>query len=222
MSDDHQSWFVRSRLRILALALVAGLLGFSVTLLAMREGPAKSEVLPVEAAGPKEPPQGFDQALRDIKATVTTDEATQRFTGQLGDFLVFNDGRRPPASDPCNLASTAESPLPSELNISGMYEQGVCPDGRVLNVYSTLGSRRYFRGGMPEVFADAPKDRLVLMEVDGHLGLAVKPVPDFRPWVLYVIQRPDTGSKPGILITVVVPRGGLNQALSNARAILSQ
>lgn len=182
-------------------------------------------VIPAATWGPGPPsPEMVATFVANLNRQVQEDRQKPRFTGALGDFVIVSSWEGFDTSLPCAVAFAGpHSPIAftaSELNLPETYEQAVCADGTVVIAYGAAGRRSYFSGAAM-VTADAPRERLKLVDVDGRPGLLVEPptpVPS-PPWTLFVIQRAPGGGNPGILL-VVTSRDGQLDAIERASAVL--
>lgn len=198
---------------------------FLATRCALDRTPAQ-EVAPISepaiAAAPTVAPQNVEDFRREAERQGEEDIQKPRFVGRLGEFTVALPGEAR-QQVPCE-ATTSKSRdfSPSELNLPGMGEQAICVDGTVVGVCAdAIGCRQYFLG-VPQVAAAAPSDRLQTFDIDGRPALAVRPTQDFREWVVYVIQRAPSETKPGILLQVIAHEGGLQKAVEMARSLMVQ
>lgn len=168
-------------------------------------------------------PEDLERMRAELQRAADEDKLKPRFFGPLGEFVVvppnehFGEGL-PCAPDPSRPESSEL--LPSELNVPDTQQQLVCADGTVVRVYGGRVARAYFIG-QPRVPADAPKERLVLTDVDGRPALAIRAVNEGFGWILYVVQREPDGRTPGIVVNVEAFEGGLEAAREAARSILS-
>ncbi len=183
-------------------------------------GPAPESA--IAAPAPTISPAEFAKFVADLQRRSDEEQKKPRFYGVIGDFLVVAPGEKRQES-PCPVTTSHGSGIrPSELNLPGMSEQAVCADGTVVAVCGDPGCREYFLG-RAQVVADAPRERLHLLEVDGRPALGIEPpVPEFSDWGLYVIQRAPAGGRPGIVIQVLGPSGGVEAAIERARTIMSR
>ncbi len=168
---------------------------------------------------------------REYGRAWSQDAARPRFTGRIGDFLVFSQleiarrGEAPPEVTIYDCAGGAIVPLSDSLRReelwSDVFEQGgagwSCPGQGVMLISngprhgeeppavdgSSLG-RRYVWWVPVPIVLDAPRDQLELVTVEGHAGLLERPI-EGSPYAhasLTVIERYPEGDRPGILVTV--------------------
>jgi hypothetical protein len=108
--------------------------------------------------------------------------------------------------------------LPSELNKSGLREQGVCNDTEVFSTYGDV-RRNYFRD-TPKMHFDVNREYLRYVEVDGH-GVLLRLSPGIMgPVYAAVVQRWPDGDKPGILIALMA--GDRAEAIAGIRRALAE
>lgn len=216
---------MRRVLAIFVLLIGLGLGAFLATRLALDKTPASElapESDPALAALPTVSPADIEEFRQEAERQSREDLQKPRFQGALDAFVVVQPGQARQQA-PCEaVRSRSRDFEPSELNLPGMGEQAICQDGTVVGVCSDgLGCRQYFFG-VPQVVANAPRDRLETFELDGRPALAVRPIPDFREWTIYVIQRAPSASKPGILLQVIASEGGFQKAVDTARSLMVQ
>ena len=166
-------------------------------------------------------PEAQQPLIDRIQDTLDEDAAKGRFTGELGDFVVYQTVRPEVefAICPATIPVTDPAVLKNhELWSDALGPTGIgwaCPDGEIVGVNNEgLESRPGFMSlrkvyfntlGVP-VIRDAPRDRLELIEVEGHpailtRGLDVSPLPHATA-SLAVIERFPEGDVPGIAVFV--------------------
>ncbi|HXF50641.1 MAG TPA: hypothetical protein VNM43_03040 [Dehalococcoidia bacterium] len=158
------------------------------------------------------------------------DAAKPRFTGQIGDFLVFSQlelSQRGDVPAEARIFDCPSTPVPLSDSLrrqelwSDVFEQGgtgwSCPGQGVVLISNgpqhgeqtppgdgSRLARGYFRSLPVPVILDAPRDRLELVTVEGHPGLLERP-PEGLPYGkanLIVIERYPKGDTLGIFVEV--------------------
>jgi len=171
-----------------------------------------------------------DETLASKVEKVMAEEAAKpRFSGQFGDFEVFSGGELPEkarlfaCADGAAMAQVDrnETTLRSSELWSAVFdvEEGAewaCPGAGVILVNNqglegetgdgegAAKIRGYFTSLPVPVLRNAPRDRLELVQVNGHPGLLENPI-DGYPYGLanlVVIERYPDGQKPGIVLFV--------------------
>jgi hypothetical protein len=192
----------------------------------------------VEAAATETP---LPASLEDVETLVAELNAISqaegekpRFDGELGDFIVVA-GDVSPDNYPCNGAREVEVPPDSELfytlpggqNWLTGYE---CDDGTLFSAFGSSGAgfevfRSYFVGAKPEVWMEAPLERMELTRVDGHSAVITQPIAELEPVfshpMIHVVERFPSGSELGILLRVN-GTGTADAMLSVVRYVLAQ
>ncbi|MCI0777516.1 MAG: hypothetical protein J4N95_04995 [Chloroflexi bacterium] len=150
------------------------------------------------------------------------DTAKGKFTGPLGDFAVYSrvGDDAPESTIECDSPSIRETVLgPDNLRghelwseVFGPVAFGVLCDGELIILNNGLeavdGAQSiaigYFTSAtVPAVF-DAPRDRLELIEIDGHPAViehALEGVPFARSSLVVIARKPSDGT-PGIVAYV--------------------
>jgi len=164
-----------------------------------------------------------------VEKVMAEESAKPRFSGQLGDFEVFSGGELP---EKARLFACADGAAMAQLNRNETalrsselwsatfdVEEGAgwsCPgtgvmlvnnqglEGETSDGEGVSKIRGYFTSLPVPVLRDAPKDRLELVQVDGHPGLLENPIDGYPyGWAnLVVIERYPDGQKPGIVLFV--------------------
>jgi hypothetical protein len=166
-------------------------------------------------------PETQQPLIDRIQDTLDEDAAKGRFTGELGDFVVYETV--PPDVEFVTCRATIPVTDPTVLKDHELWSDALgptgigwaCPDGEIAGVNNEgLESRPglmllvkvYFNTLPVPVIRDAPRDRLELIEVEGHpailtRGLDVSPLPHATA-SLAVIERFPEGDVPGIAVFV--------------------
>ena len=159
--------------------------------------------------------------INEIQDTLDEDAAKGRFSGELGDFVVYE--KLPPdvefvtcrASNPVSDRTVLKD---HELWSDALGPTGIgwaCPNGDIVLMNNEgLESRPgfmslvkvYFNTLPVPVIRDAPRDRLKLIEVEGHPAILRQPL-DVAPLPhatasLAVIERFPEGDVPGTVVFV--------------------
>jgi hypothetical protein len=176
------------------------------------------------------PISGFDTLASKVEKVMNEEAAKPRFTGKLGDFVVYARGGDVPAEarlfvcpggEGTTRVDRAGTTLRSEELWSSAFdtEEGVgwaCPERGVVLVNNqglegetTDGEmvakiRGYFSSVPVPVLRDAPRDRLELVTVEGRPGLLEHPIEGYPYGLanLAVIERNPEGDTPGIVVFV--------------------
>ena len=181
-----------------------------------------------------------------IQEALDQDAAQGRFTGRLGDFLVYGlvNGASPREAEDVQclngttIVTDQAATRAHELSSDVFGPQGgtgwSCGEGGDIVVVNSGGGdghevrpdgadlgRYYFRTPFLKVVRDAPLDRLEVIQVEGHPALVQHPVKGYPyPVVsLAVIERFPDGDVPGIAVSV----GGdlsLEQAIELAEQLM--
>lgn len=196
-----------------AVASVATLLAASTTTVSCGSGAGRDENTPT-----------------NVETAMAVEAAKPRFTGTLGDFLILpldaqgrpettllrcaNGGptRQLDRRDPALRAHELWSPAFDVPEGAGW----ACSDGSIIVVNNqgmegatSDGSfiamiRMYFTSLPLNVVRDAPRDRLDLIDVEGHAGLLERPIKGY-PYALssvIVVERRPDGDMPGIVAII--------------------
>lgn len=160
--------------------------------------------------------------LNEIQKTMDEDAAKGRFTGELGDFVVYETVQPDvefvtcPASIPVTDPAVLKN---HELWSDALGPTGIgwaCPDGEIAGTNNEGLEHRpgplalgkfYFNTLRVPVILDAPRDRLELIEVEGHPAILKQPL-DVYPLPhatasLTIIERFPEGDVPGIRVFVL-------------------
>lgn len=108
--------------------------------------------------------------------------------------------------------------LPSELNKSGLREQGVCNGTEVFSTYGDV-RRNYFRD-TPKLHFVANREYLRYANVDGHDAVIRLSPGVLGPVFAAVVQRWPEGDKPGVLIALMA--GDPVEAMESIRRALAE
>ena len=159
--------------------------------------------------------------INEIQETMDEDAAKGRFTGELGDFVVYETVQPDvefvtcPASIPVTDRTVLED---HELWSDALGPTGIgwaCPGGEIVGVNNEglehrptfMSLRKFYFNSLPvPLIRDAPRDRLELIEVEGHPAILRHPL-DVAPLPhatasLAVIERFPEGDVPGIVVFV--------------------
>jgi hypothetical protein len=175
------------------------------------------------AAVPTPTPFGPDIS----NAILNQPENATPFLGRLCDFVVgaSEDEGLPNSSCPGELSflggPDARNPtfVDSELNGPGVTEQVLC-DGTPVATYGEGGRRIYFQDEA-SVYANAtPRERLRVIEVDGHAVLVILPRTNPGTYFFHAILRPSSESQPGILMAAFTHE--YEAVIAKVRAALSE
>ncbi len=196
--------------RIVMYLLVASVLGAGGGLWLYRNQSAESVLPP----------------LAEIDAIGAADLAKGRFEGEMGDFLVLNSiGDRAKEAFVFGCGDEAYT-FERNMDILRRHElwaagfgadgNGVGCEGSGIHIVNNdgddgrrgaTGLARFYLDGLPmPVLAEAPSDRLELIEVEGHPAVIEHPVEGF-PFAyanLTVIERYPVGDVPGIVVRVTL------------------
>jgi hypothetical protein len=192
----------------------------------------------VEEAATETPPpaslEDVETLVAELNAISQAEGEKPRFDGELGDFIVVR-GDVFPVNYPCNGAREVAVAPDSELFYTLPGEQGSlygpkCDDG---TVFAAFGGREegfvverfLFVGAKPEVWIEAPLERIELTRVDGLTAIMALPVAELEavhPYrTIYVVERFPSGSELGILLRVT-GTGTADAMLSLVRHVLAQ
>lgn len=195
--------------RIVVYLFVVGVVGAGVAFWLLRDQSASTVAPPLD----------------EIDAITDADSAKGKFEGELGDFLVLDSiGPRKDEAfifgcegdEPYTFVSDQVALQQHELWSAGFGPFGVgvgCP-GEGLRFVNNSGrdeggdrvatSRAYINALPFPVLSDAPRDRLELIEVEGHPAIIELPLEGF-PFAyanLTVLERYPDGDVPGIVVRV--------------------
>lgn len=196
-------------MRAVLYLIVAGVLGGGLAFWLLRDESAKTVLPPLD----------------EIDATAEADAAKGIFEGELGDFLVL-DSTGPRADEAFIYECQGGEPYTFETDQAvlqqhelwspgfGSHGLGVGCEGEGLRFVNNSGqdeggdrvptSRAYFSTVPVPVLSEAPRDRLELIEVEGHPALIERSL-DALPYPyanLTVIERYPDGDVPGILVRI--------------------
>lgn len=166
--------------------------------------------------------------LDAIQEALDQDAAKGRFTGRLGDFFVYGlvNGPAPEEAFIFRCSPHGTTPVSDaavlidhELWSEAFGSQGIgwaCGEDGVIVVNNEGGDghgahpdgvllvRGYFQNLPVPVLRDAPRDRLELIDIEGHPALIERGVQGY-PYArvgLVVIERYPDGQVPGIVVRV--------------------
>ncbi|MEX1253170.1 MAG: hypothetical protein WEE64_02400 [Dehalococcoidia bacterium] len=165
--------------------------------------------------------------LQEIQDALDEDAALGRFSGRLGDFMVYRavDGKGPAEAEVfgCPAEGGRTPPVTDEARLKEheLWSDALGPtgigwscEGEIILVNNEglegrPGATLLARGYMPSVplpiVRDAPAERLQQIEVEGHPALLEQPKKGF-PYAsasVVVIERYPDASRPGIAVFVI-------------------
>ena len=171
-----------------------------------------------------------DESLASkVEKAMAEEAAKPRFAGELGDFEVFSGSELPERARlfacadgvPMTRVDRNETTLRSSELWSAAFdvEEGAgwsCPGAGVILVNNqglegatsdgegVAKIRGYFTSLPVPVLRSAPRDRLELVEINGHPGLLENPIEAYPYGLanLVVIEQYPDGQKPGIVLFV--------------------
>jgi hypothetical protein len=165
--------------------------------------------------------QSSESPLDHVQRILDDDAAKGRFTGTLGNFVVYSrTGASLPDVVDCPLKdreSTSDKELleRSELwqDVFSGAPNGLVCDGKVIVINSGSDPlpdgtqsivKMYFRAFPVPVAFDAPRDRIALTKINEHEAIVEKPLEGypFATTSLAVVQRPPSEGVPGIVVYV--------------------
>jgi len=169
---------------------------------------------------PPGPNLDYERMNRDIQ-----ENSSRPFYGKLCGFEIVADPLEAHPVKYCqgtvtgrDQAHSQQEFLPSELNKSGLREQGVCNGTEVFSTYGDV-RRSYFRD-TPKMHFEVNREYLRYVEVDGHDAIVQISPAALGPVFATVVKRWPEGDKPGILIALMA--GSQAEAIGSMRRALAE